>query len=142
MIGTVILHRNLITLPTLNLGKIWSWLKVLHPVRPKETQQVATRAVYVREKGENLPEAIVYRVPDGRYFYTPIEEGTGHLEVNKSQEIINPSDKVTTKGDDFCQPSDIGPKGNWADKDVKAILIKDYYPKAQVKALLAKFSLA
>jgi len=86
-----------------------------------------------------LPEGVVHRVPDGRLFYTDIEEGTGRLEVEKAQLLTAPLPELT-QGDDVYPPRVLGPKGKTADRDVQKFLVKSFYGK-KAPAVLASLSL-
>ncbi|MDX9689636.1 MAG: hypothetical protein EOM37_06345 [Proteobacteria bacterium] len=139
MITSVALHRIIDFLPTVDLGKLWSRLRVIEPVRPNSAEQSAVRIAWIREYGDNLPEGVVHRVPDGRLFYTAIEEGTGRLEVERAQLLTAPLPELT-QGEDVCPPRLLGPKGKTADRGVQALLVKSFYGK-KAPTVLASLSL-
>lgn len=139
MITSVALNRITNFLPALDFGKLWSLFKVAEPVRPNSAEQSAVRIAWIREYGDNMPEGVVHRVPDGRLFYTDIEEGTGRLEVEKAQLLTAPLPELT-QGEDVRPPRMLGPKGKQADRDVQKLLVTSFYGK-KAPAVLAALSL-
>jgi len=126
-------------LPRLDLGWIWRWLNVA-PARPNSEETEATLVAWIRDPGENMPVGIVHRIPDERLFFTPIKEGSGHLDLSASRHLTAPSSELIT-GQTIRPPSLLGPEGDLADNDVKRLLIKSYYGK-KAPGILAALTLA
>lgn len=123
----------------IELGKLRRWVKVF-PIRPDSDEQSAAEVTWIRYPGGNLPVGVVHRVPDGRLFYSPIEEGTGRLCVEETRYLPNPKSELTA-GQHFCSPTFLGSKGGPANNEVKKFLIKSYYGK-KAAAVLDQLSLA
>lgn len=128
---------NTLSLPLIDLGALWSFLKVNEPIRSDHAEKVA----FIRDAGHQFPEAIVHRTSDGKLYHTPIEEGTGELLYKEAQLIIKPTTELTDGKDRIKSPLTVGELGAVAEANVQRALITSFYGK-KAAPVLAKLAIA
>jgi hypothetical protein len=73
------------------------------------------------------PMGIVYTVPDGRAFFTPIGEATGKLGVNEARELLAPHPDLFVGKIGNKQPCEkLGPEGALATPEIQNWLLRAY----------------
>ena len=129
-------------IPAFDFKKIWSGLKVDQPVRPTVDGKIDPTA-WIRERGDRFPEGLVYAIPDGRYFYVPLQEGTGDLLVNKAEQLLAPAPSLLVRPAEgnIQPPSELGPRGGKPEAEAQKFLLMAYYGRQEAADYFPKFSL-
>jgi len=153
MLSIAISQSPFISLPQLDWGKIWRWLKVNNPVRPEENKAKIVCAIM--DEGDRVPASYVFSVPnDNQLFYVHVKEMSGELETTEdgqkiaAYKILNPHPnliKAKNGGARDTQPRNImqGWKaGAIAKPAAQKLIAESYYGKEKAPSFLAKLSFA
>ena len=94
---------------------------------------------WIRRRTEHFPEAAVYKLPDGRIFCASVDVKANRIDVENARRLVEPSPSLLRMINisNTHLPSELGPKGEVADFEVRkwlAIAYHGYYEAARMFA--------
>jgi hypothetical protein len=98
-------------------------------------------AAQIRREGAQFPEAAVYRVPDGRFFYVPVDVEADKIYVSLAQCLVAPSSSLFMKPEcgSTHLPTELGPRGEKAGIEVQEWLTTAFYGYEKAARLFPQF---